>query len=72
MHEFNIDTINDIFSQIEYMEDSNSLFDYLVSKRIGVINLFISLFHEEYSHVGKREGKGEKILMYYSPWKLTE
>ncbi|KEH92451.1 hypothetical protein [Clostridium botulinum] len=61
--------INNMFSQIYYFNrvKSNSLFDYLILKNIGFINLDVSFFHEEYSHENQRCGKGEKILMYYYP-----
>lgn len=64
--------INNIFSQLSYFNSSNSMFDYLVLQDIGFIDLHPSFFHEEYSHRGKRQENGEKILIYYCPWRLVE
>ncbi|KZL88874.1 hypothetical protein [Clostridium magnum] len=71
-HKLNIDEINDVFSQISNLDSSGSLCDYLVLKDIGFINLEMCFFHEEFSHLGEREENGEKILMYYCPWRLIE
>lgn len=71
-HELNKDEVNDTFSQISSFDFSNSFFDYLILNKIGLINLEMSFFHEEHSHLGTRNGKGEEILMYYCPWKVSE
>lgn len=70
-HELNKDEINDTFSQIASFDFSNSFLDYLLLKNIGFMHLEQSFFHEEHS-LGIREEKGEKILMYYCPWKVSE
>lgn len=70
-HELDGNETNIIVSQIASLDFSSSLLDYLIYKNIGLINLDMSFFHEEHSHLAMREGKGEKILVYYCPWKLT-
>lgn len=70
--ELNSNQINNIFSQLSYFNSSNSMFDYLVLQDIGFIYLHPTFFHEEYSHSDKRQENGEKILIYYCPWRLVE